>query len=118
MEVGSFRKKPVVIEAFRFEGEDRMDWPEPWASAPELHCILHATKPMNVGVACETLEGSITARVGDWIIIGVKGEYYPCKPDIFAATYEPSNTRAQRKASAVSEPVNPIPAPTERGVKP
>ncbi len=36
----------------------------------------------------ETLEGEMTANVGDWIIRGVKGEFYPCKPDIFAATYE------------------------------
>ena len=38
-----------------------------------------------------TLEGEMTATQGDWIIKGVKGEFYPCKPDIFAATYEPAD---------------------------
>ena len=42
-----------------------------------------------VELEIETLEGNMTAKVGDWIIKGVKGEFYPCKPDIFAATYEP-----------------------------
>jgi hypothetical protein len=76
-----FRKKPVVIEAFQWTGKERpQDWPE-WA-----------TKVVLLGgrdLAVETLEGTMHADLGDWIIRGVKGEQYPCKPDIFYATYEP-----------------------------
>ena len=73
-----FRKKPVVIEAtqwfkhgdhpevrrFTVEEDDDRGW-------------------------CSTLDGGHIVTPGDWIITGVKGEHYPCKPDIFAATYEP-----------------------------
>lgn len=62
--MAKFRKKPVVIEASQnLTGED---------------------------IAIPTLEGTMIASPGDWIITGVKGEIYPCKPDIFAATYEPA----------------------------
>ena len=56
-----FRKKPVVIEA------------------------VQLTRP----VAIKTLEGDMLGNIGDWLITGVAGEQYPCKPDIFEATYEP-----------------------------
>lgn len=85
-----FRKKPVVIEAEQF-GEDL---PLPF----DAHGVVQfgCTCPDNA--CCEkcnkfwvqTLEGSHIVSEGDWIIRGVKGEYYPCKPDIFAATYEPA----------------------------
>lgn len=75
-----FRKKPVVIEAFRFDGEPL---PEPGIEGFKLEL------EDNVFVLrIKTLEGIMTARPGDWIITGVKGERYPCKPDIFDATYE------------------------------
>jgi hypothetical protein len=48
----------------------------------------------------ETLEGVMRAEVGDWIIRGVKGEFYPCKPDIFAATYEPVDESEHPKQAA------------------
>lgn len=96
-----YRKKPVVIEAFQMTEARRMDnseWPnwlnEAWnknegdsgalfrkdmdAPMPDLLCIW-------------TLEGVHLVDWGDWIIRGVKGELYPCKPDIFAATYEPAD---------------------------
>lgn len=83
-----FRKKPVVIEALQFDMP--YDWlGEPWRS------FLHPTDAGKVyqvsetRLAIETLEGKMFAEKGDWIIRGVKGELYPCKPDIFAATYEP-----------------------------
>ena len=59
--MAKFRKKPVIIEAYQTNEE--MD--------------------------IQTLEGIMHASVGDWIITGVKGEKYPCKPDVFARTYEP-----------------------------
>jgi len=76
-----FRKKPVVIEATQWFKHG--DHPKVTA--------LHPTNPgfENYGWV-ETLEGGHTVTPGDWIIKGVKGEFYPCKPDIFAATYEPA----------------------------
>jgi hypothetical protein len=79
-----FRKKPVEIEAVQWDGN------------------MTTVEPLLVGSTCEnvsqnlgspalyipTLEGEMRADVGDWIIKGVKGELYPCKPDIFAATYD------------------------------
>ena len=76
-----FRKKPVVIEAVQWTGE----------RTPELIALVKAGAIEYVpsGKLCIlTLEGEMTADRGDWIIKGVKGELYPCKPDIFAATYE------------------------------
>jgi hypothetical protein len=89
-----FRKKPVVIDAIQFRRE-----------TIEAHLFDNASLPEGVllGSASyhradrtisrykfyiDTLEGRMEVLEGDWIIKGVKGEFYPCKPDIFAATYE------------------------------
>lgn len=76
-----FRKKPVIIEAIQFTGNDK-ECIEfcPTAIDPETD------KPCLI---IPTMEGDMTCSIGDWIIRGVKGEYYPCKPDIFEKTYEP-----------------------------
>jgi hypothetical protein len=94
--MGLFRKKPVVVEAIRVEQFMYLD-PE-W-----FHDAVTAGTVTTFGlgkfgegpVYCliETLEGTMRADDGDWIIRGVKGELYPCKPDIFAATYEPEVTK-------------------------
>lgn len=77
-----FRKKPVVIEAFRL-GEKGEPTPAPaWFPSPKRKNI---TKN---GIIIETLEGNHLALWGDWIIKGINGEFYPCKPDIFDKTYE------------------------------
>ena len=78
-----YRKKPVVIEAIQYDG-DNWDDIEVWTDFRAKHW-----RSSNV-MAIETLEGTMTANVGDWIIKGVAGEFYPCKPDIFEATYEPT----------------------------
>lgn len=83
-----FRKKPVVIEAFQWTGGPDQTEDPVW--------IVDAIKAGTVRVqdpvlVIDTLEGAMRANVGDWIIKGVKGEIYPCKPDIFAATYEPED---------------------------
>lgn len=80
-----FRKKPIVIEAERLTAETSTAVAR-WSGA-------RVVQPGNVGVsgACleiETLEGRMRADEGDWIIRGVNGEFYPCKPDIFEKTYE------------------------------
>mgnify|MGYP003393736195 CR=1 FL=1 len=76
------RKKPVVIECFEFVGgAEEPGWPKGWLEAE------HSFSADGTEVYIETLEGRHTGSLGDIIIKGVKGEFYPCKPDIFAATY-------------------------------
>lgn len=80
-----FRKKPVVIEAMQWTGKNIAEirnFMEPhypaWGTESHPDCLI-----------IRTLEGDVTAQVNDWIIKGVKGEFYPCKPGIFKMTYEP-----------------------------
>lgn len=79
-----YRKKPVVIEAVRITGIPQV-MPEWWTRAVMSEKVLPTA---DGGAIIRTLEGDMTADPGDWIIQGVKGELYPCKPDIFEATYE------------------------------
>lgn len=87
MKAEQYRKKPVVIEAVELtiDGDTTFDEITEWcngvAYTPDLL--------KNVGIDIKTLEGTMRANLGDYIIKGVKGEFYPCKPDIFEATYEP-----------------------------
>jgi len=94
-----YRKKPVVIEAVQWFKDG--DHPEVQAlSFAEAQALApgNTSYPGNNGElwdrramgAVGTLEGRHIVTPGDWIIRGVKGELYPCKPDIFAATYEPA----------------------------
>lgn len=79
-----YRKKPVVIEAVQFVGgHHSADVIKAFAGESYICWHIHSNT-----VSIHTLEGNITASVGDFVIRGVKGEFYPCKPDIFAATYE------------------------------
>lgn len=86
--VGRFRKKPVEVEAIRYTGRNCHDvalflygevgaeaWRDCGCDGDEVWLVV-------------TLEGTMEARPGDWIVKGVQGEFYPCKPDIFAATYD------------------------------
>lgn len=88
--MGKFRKKPVVIEAVKLER--RFVWPDWFHRAVTANEIVtHGLGKFGEGeVYCEihTLEGIMRASEGDYIIQGVKGEIYPCKFDIFEATYE------------------------------
>jgi hypothetical protein len=80
-----YRKKPVVIEAWQVQSD--MGACPKWFT-DELGKSVVGSGGMPV-YFIKTLEGEMRAVPGDWIIRGVKGELYPCKPDIFAATYEP-----------------------------
>jgi hypothetical protein len=82
-----FRKKPVVIEAFMFGADVEPDWFK--QSGVEYIYWHDDDRQPPSGAKIDTLEGVMTAYVGDWIIKGIKGELYPCKADIFEATYEP-----------------------------
>jgi hypothetical protein len=94
--VSKFRKKPVVIDAVRYIGSGNV---EPRGAVPVWlwealeKGIAHGTNFSDPFIL-ETLEGPLTVSKGDWIIRGVKGELYPCKPDIFDATYEPVDDEA------------------------
>lgn len=79
--MAKFRKKPVVIEAVLYDGSFELDF----LRGDERVWFDGATQTLQIG----TLEGTMTARIGDYIIRGVQGELYPCKPDIFEQTYEP-----------------------------
>lgn len=83
--MAKFRKKPVVIEAIRWDNSTEA-WSEVCASTVGSEDVVFLNNDGTLDIG--TLEGRMTAQVGDWIIKGVKGEIYPCKPDIFAATYE------------------------------
>jgi hypothetical protein len=90
-DVARFRKKPVVIEAWRFN-PGKFNWPDwiskLWLAEVQIQQPGGYIKRGETVLSIPTLEGTMTAKVGDWIIRGVKGEVYPCKPDIFEATYE------------------------------
>jgi hypothetical protein len=85
-----FRKRPVVIDAERFDQDKKYK-----LSAEFRVEICNCTS--NVGERQDwhihTLEGPLHVTDGDWVIKGVQGEFYPCKPDIFAATYEFDDTK-------------------------
>ncbi len=90
-----FRKKPVVIDALQWNG----DWEANQAWLESLGCgfgdddsdeaAMWENDNGDGSLIIPTLEWDHRCNLGDWIIRGVKGEFYPCKPDIFAATYEP-----------------------------
>ena len=77
-----FCKKPVVIDAIQYDGTNAKT------------CGLEVTATQ---VGIQTLEGFMEAKPGDWIITDIQGERYPCKPDIFEATYEPVGNEAFKK---------------------
>jgi hypothetical protein len=81
-----FRKKPVVIDAWQFPGFASM---EAVRTMPSWLAGKAQDRAMSTSLFIATLEGTMEASPGDWIIRGVKGEVYPCKPDIFTATYDP-----------------------------
>jgi hypothetical protein len=84
--MGRYRKRPLVVDAIQFTGHniaeiaELLDWSYEDGSEASDSCDT---------LVVETLEGDMTANVGDWIVKGVAGEGYPCRADIFAAIYEP-----------------------------
>ena len=99
-----YRKKPVVIDAVHWDGTEKClngvvlpflaDGHKDFEHLPRAPDDSHIDNgigytPPDGNLFIPTLEGTMTARPGDWIIKGIKGEFYPCKPDIFTETYEP-----------------------------
>lgn len=103
MKPRKFTKKPVTIQAMQYAGtpaecmavykwveansQGSYDTNDPMGEIPVSGVSIHAATGLMV---ISTLEGEMTAQIGDWIIRGVQGEFYPCKPDIFEATYTPT----------------------------
>lgn len=85
--IGVYRKKPVVISAVLYDGSD-----ESIAAINSSEFRGKASRPMSIcedkSIEIETLDGVMKASIGDYIIKGVHGELYPCKPDIFIKTYD------------------------------
>lgn len=91
--MAEYRKKPVVIEARQYDGTNAdalLSWINTHPSAPTAY-MVPAGQFTRDALIIPTLEGDHRADIGDWIICGVAGEFYPCKPDIFEQTYEPAN---------------------------
>lgn len=78
-----YRKKPVIIDAIQYLQD--VNWKEVKTFAGD--CLIPAERP---NWAIKTLEGEMLITNGDYVIKGIQGEFYPCKPDIFAKTYEPA----------------------------
>jgi len=88
-----FRKKPVVVEVIKWDGSQEgflgvLDWANKLAGAHLSFVFWETNLNKDPKIKIRTLEGDMFASEGDWIIRGVKGEFYPCKPDIFEQTYE------------------------------
>jgi len=79
--IQKFRKRPVVVEAIQYDGFH--------IGKLNDFCGSSIFVPVGGSPFIRTLEGDLTISKGDWVIKGVKGEFYPCKPDVFEATYEP-----------------------------
>jgi hypothetical protein len=86
--MAKFRKKPIVIEAVQVPTMDADEHLDVYNFFIR-HGAVPPQQSSDGSYAIVTLEGTMVADQGDWIIRGVKGEFYPCKPDIFAATYDP-----------------------------
>jgi hypothetical protein len=85
-----FRKKPVVVEAMQFMGGRRGAYEiVRWANSPNVESLYLSLEPDAATlIIIQTPEGQLSAAKGDWVIKGINGEFYPCKPDIFEKTYE------------------------------
>ena len=89
--MAKYRKKPVVIEAFQWTGDNLreiIDFTGLHESAKKWTWEEYEKVVALQGLKIFTLEGPLNASPGDYIIKGVQGEFYPCKPDIFEATYD------------------------------
>ena len=106
--MAKFRKKPVVIEAITFD--ELVEYGKanggnivngmPWSFKYNGHDVTHENDNCYL---IPTLEGTMRFDRGDMLITGVKGEIYPCKPDIFAATYEPASTAQPTRDDGLEE---------------
>ena len=88
----SYRKKPVVIQAMKFTGGN-LELIQKQIGLPAVGRAV-----FDESIIIGTTEGDMRAKVGDWIIKGVNGEFYPCKPDVFEKTYEKVTDKPKGKS--------------------
>lgn len=96
MNVALFRKKPITVEAIQWTGDNLFEVtiftdvfpPDKDSMFAGRLWEQYEDRVKRKGLKIRTLEGVMLANIGDWIIKGIKGECYPCKPDIFESTYE------------------------------
>lgn len=105
----NFRKRPVVIQAVQWTGENLREVicftdgpPDARSTHASMKWEEYCDLVKSDGLKIYTLEGKMSADVGDWIIKGVKGEHYPCKPDVFELTYEPARAQLPSQGGETS----------------
>jgi hypothetical protein len=87
--MNKFRKRPVVIDAVQWTGKNVEEIRTFTNNKGHVRIEVEKNEPVVTNfLSILTMEGEMTASIGDWIIKGVEGEFYPCKPDIFYKTYE------------------------------
>ena len=86
--MAKFRKKPIVIEAIQYIGDNKNEIDQFVGGQLGEYSENNSDKILDTYLIIPTLEGNMKADCGDYIIKGVNGEFYPCKPDIFEKTYE------------------------------
>lgn len=105
---GTYRKRPVLVEALAWDGTLLQALEvQAWLLGHGVEARVRPSEPMANAPASlfiPTLEGTMEASAGDWIIRGVKGEFYPCKGDVFAATYEAEEPGLVRMGEAPWHP--------------
>lgn len=124
--MAEYRKKPVVIEAWQFTNFNDFDENAPdWLKEAEIVygrptngdvCKAEGINGEDVINIC-TLEGTMQAYPNDWIIRGINGEFYPCKPHIFAATYEPADTEPSPPTATLRQALEKAKPIVERELK-
>lgn len=117
-----YRKKPVVIDAFKWTSDVNQTEDPTWIveAIKDGRIYFEGQGNENVLMRIETLEGVMAANRGDFIIRGVKGEIYPCKPDIFKATYEEADKPSllvKMKPSDIDEVIEKFSRKLEEALK-
>lgn len=99
-----YRKKPVEVEAIQFLDNDTAGEILRWSGTPPIRANIDPATGICTALLVDTLEGTMLAGPGDFIIRGVDGEFYPCKANIFHQTYEPVAQAPDGSTSYTKEP--------------
>lgn len=98
--MNQYRKRPVVIEAMHYDGTPESNRAIiDWTRHSTTRALMGKDADDNPRLVVDTLEGTMAVKPGDYVIRGVQGEHYPCKPDVFEATYEPADAPARDEAA-------------------
>lgn len=84
-----YQKRPIQIQALQFTDNVSADAIAKWGGSPPISLGIDPADGTCYGIEIETPEGTMIASLGNWVIQGIQGEFYPCRADIFEATYEP-----------------------------